>query len=239
MANYNWLAYHSTGEILSATTMSPFLVLDDFQTLNFPTLSKTQMDSLVAAELDRAGIKVELEVDLTLYHYTLFPKKPIYLNVTAPLYSCNIDSGTFVKVQDSYTDMAISPSMYNRIREKANACITKVEEIQHQVFSELFLDHTIKDGKVALLDITEDVNNIPVGTFLQKYIPDDYLEIGSSPHILGEGRRTSLFIKKFDAQGEVLDLTIPSFLKGQVIGKGGSHIRYIAKQINARRINVV
>lgn len=239
MANYNWLAYHSTGEVPSSSTVFPFLVSDDFQTLKFPALSTTQMDAFVENELEQVGIKAELEVDFTTYRYNLVPKKPIYLDVTAPLYSCNIDSGALIKVQDGYTATAISPSMYSRIKEKTANCIDRVKETQYQTFLDLFDAHSIDNGKAAILDITENVHNIPIGTFLEKYIPDGFLEIGSLPHAFEKGRKTSLFIKKFDAQGQVFALHVPSFLKGRVIGRGGAHIRYVARQVNAKRINVI
>lgn len=49
----------------------------------------------------------------------------------------------------------------------------------------------------------------------------------------------TVYIKKFDAKGQIVTIKVQDEYKGLVIGTGGMNIKSIAKELNAKRIKVL
>lgn len=229
MSNYKWVKMSDHYAELRK---------EDFSSV--PSFEVKEIDPILMEKLEENGIVSCLEGDgcFESCKYRLSAIKTKLITITAPLYECDLNSGEFVLLSESYTDEAIDPDEYERVRETYLRCTEEVASEQAKIFEEQFMEKSLDDGISSFITISSDPYNEP-DYFYEQYIPEGYIKVCEKNLLFTRTRHEVVFIKKMDAEGQVVTIKVNYCYKGLVIGKNGENIKRIAKLINAKRINVI
>lgn len=130
MSNYKWVTCCKSAKDVRNSHCAT-LCTANFQSLHFPAVSSSSVNSLLEKVLNKAGIVCDPDEFSFLgkvHSFYLLPITPKFIEITAPLYRVHSD-GTHEKISDSYTDKTIDPAQYDWVKEEFNRC---QEEVQQQ-----------------------------------------------------------------------------------------------------------
>ncbi len=225
MSNYKWV---------KESERYVDLRTEDFISTSFFSLPLAMINPLLLDKLSKNGIDYDLQGDSC--ELSAIDSKIV--TITAPLYGMNFNTCEFELLEESYTNTAIAPTQYDWIKATYQRCAKEVANEQAKIFEEQFMEKSLDEGNSAVIDISSDIFEEP-SSFYSLYIPKSYIKACernvSYRHITHE----VVFIKKMDANGQIITIKVPDLYKGLVIGKGGENIKKIAEMINAKRINVI
>lgn len=230
MSNYKWVKMDEEYVELRK---------EDFELISFFKVNLNSMNSLLLDKLFENGVDTYIEGDgvSETQRYVLDVIDRKVVTITAPLYEFKLSTGTFELLEESYTDTAISPTQYEWVKETYLRCVEEVINEQAKIFEEEFMEKSL-DGISSVVTISSNPDREP-NYFYEQYIPEEYIKVCEKNCPFTRVKHDVVFIKKMDANEQVITIKVPDLYKGLVIGKSGENIKKIAKQINAKRINVI
>ena len=229
MSNYKWVKMSDNYVELRK---------EDFSSV--PSFEVNEIDPILMKKLEENEIDHWLEGDgfLEACQYVLSAIDRKFVTIIAPLYEYDLNSGEFVLLSETYTDETVDPAEYEQVKETYYRCIEEVANEQAKIFEEQFIEKTLDDGISSFVTISSDPYDEP-NYFYEQYIPEGYIKVCERNCPFTRTRHEVVFIKKMDANGQVITIKVHDLYKGLVIGKGGENIKRISKLINAKRINVI
>lgn len=229
MSNYKWVTY----VIVSDRKYS--LRDCNFDILEFPEIN--YRDELLDEKFKEHNLYVYHDEDAVCrVHLCGLNYKCIY--VTAPLYEQK-ENGNYVKISDSFTGYTLNPMLYDWAKTEIKKCYQEVKKEQEERFLKIFTENSLDSGKTSWLHITPFRYYTDDISFKERYIPEGFLKVCEKHDIYNPDLKDIFFMKKINAHGKVITITVPNEFKGLVIGKNGQNIKNISHLINAKRINVI
>lgn len=230
MSNYRWLRMCEGYEVLRREDFSPF-----------PSFEVKSIDPILMKKLLKNNIDFDIEGDEILEdsRYVLFSRNRKNVKMTAPLYEYNSEKEKYVLISDTYTGEVVDPvEEYERIKETYARCKKEVAEEQKEIFERLFREASLDGGISSCVAISSPFY-AESHYFNEKYVPEGYIEVcvRYCPYV--RNKYETVYIKKFDAKGQIVTIKVQDEYKGLVIGTGGMNIKSIAKELNAKRIKVL
>jgi predicted RNA-binding protein YlqC (UPF0109 family) len=211
-----------------------------FRPLNFPKVEDS--NNQLKKKLEDNGFTVEpdiIEVGDTDFAEWMEPINSKTRLVKAVLMKEQED-GSYIP-NGIYEAETTDPDEYSRARKVLEKCQQEIKEEHKQLFEEMFRMNSL-DGKTSDIKLTSIIKATN-GYVIEDYIPREYIKIcdifvdWDDWHYRGDHH--SIFMKKFDAEGEKVVITINDEYMGDVIGKNGKNIKKIANLINAKYIEVI
>ena len=222
MLNYKWELIRENYAVLRN---------EDFSDISFK-VPFMDIDVTLQSYLEGCGIRMNLSMSGDYY---LSRTNEDRTTITAPLYRKCSSGGKYILIEEQHTAETIDPYEYFRVKEIYEEC-KKAEKKKHkEQFESIFNQETI-DGKCASVVVTKN----PLSSdkaFYEKDVPEGYIKMCERK--IANNYWDMLFIKKFDAKGQPIDIKTRFSSKGLIVGKGGKNIKRVAKLINASNINVI
>ena len=230
MSNYKWIRIFEGYEVLRREDFSPF---PSFEVKSIdPTLMKKLLENEIVFDIEGDGVLEDVR-------YKLTSKNGKKIKITAPLYKYNSETEQYDLISNTYTGEVVNPiKEYEWIKETYTRCKKEVVEEQKIIFEKLFEEATLDGGISSCVTISNPFY-AESHYFNGKYVPEGYIEVCVRKYTFNCDIYDIVFIRKIDAKGKIVTIKVQDKYKGLAIGKGGENIKQIAKEINAKRINVI
>lgn len=229
MSNYKWVKMSDNYVELRK---------EDFSSV--PSFEVNEINPILMKKLRENGIDSWIEDDVFSEdcRYVLTAVDSKVVTITAPLYEFDLDTGSFILIAESYSEVTNDPAEYEWVKETYLRCIEEVVSEQAKIFEEQFKEKSLDDGISSFMTISSDSYQEP-NYFYEQYIPEGYIKVCARNCPFTRVKHEVVFIKKMDAKGQPVTIKVHDLYKGLVIGQDGENIKRIAKMINAKRINVI
>ena len=228
MSNCKWVRICEDYEVLRR---------EDFS--SFPIFNVKSIDPILMKKLLDNNIDFDVVGCLEGSRYVLFSRNRKIIKITAPLYKYNLETEQYELISDAYTGEVVDDVVNNeQIKEKYNQLKKEVVEEQKRTFEELFEKASLDGGISSCVTISSPYY-AESHYFNEKYVPEGYIEVCVRYYPFERNKYDTVYIKKFDAKGQIVTIKVQDEYKGLVIGTGGMNIKRIAKEINAKMIKVL
>lgn len=208
---------------------------NDFSIVNTEFRVKT-IDPFIKRKLNQNGIINEFEPEFFDFCHLLKPVNIKLKSINAPLYEYR--NGTFELISHSFIQETLDPEQYNEIKGIYERCEREVILEQREVFRNLFYSNSKDGGITSTIDVIRFIDDPEIDSFfLEKYVPyKKFIRIfGYFNH--DKNRLKVMYIRKIDAKGSFVEISVPDEYKGLAI-MNGYNLKNIARQINSRMIIV-
>lgn len=198
-----------------------FLLNEDLSSITFP-IPKEEMDDM---------LKKELEKDLIwcfqfFNQYVLYDAHIIFAEVTAPLYVFNGTEKLILK-SEAYTGLCIIPLDYETAKTKFSTCKENIAKRKLSYYNSIYDGHTLDCGISATFHLNDIYEFYYLTDDDEKYIPKEYIKVYEKRTNLN--CRLVLFIKKRDANGEVVKIKVEDQIKKAILDDNGKNLERVAK----------
>ncbi|MDO4283441.1 MAG: hypothetical protein Q4D02_07375 [Clostridia bacterium] len=207
------------------------LLNEDFSSVTF-AIQKGEMDSVLKEELKNHSIWCDQVFD----HYELFSDHLEFVEFTAPLYTYNGKEKPKL-TSESQTILCIIPLDYERAKTVFLTCKEIVTKKLASYFDYIYNSRTLDKGMSSTIHFNDIFTIEYIPDEYEKYIPKKYIKVYEWRTNLNS--RLVLFIKKQDANGDVVKIKVEDQIKRVILEDHGEKLKNVAKIINASRIEII